>query len=393
MGSDDARDIREDLHRLAGSLPHRGSNTESEREAAAYILGRMQEAVPDARLDEFESLDGSSVLYALYCTEYVVVGILTIWFPWLAAGYGTALLAAFLAELTGYRLLSRLAGLYESQNVAGRILAARPRRQIVVTAHYDTGRTTRLTGSGAVRWLRLRALSVVSAMFAATGAAVFRTANVFPEGTVPYDLIVQWAAIGYLGAAGGYLVFAQSRSAPIRGALGNASGVAAMLRLARRFAAAPLEETDLWFIATGSKEGGLNGMRHALKSGEFDRRDTWILNLDYVGEAQLRYVAGEGLLQTFPSAPAWIRAAEEAGGAAPYVHRGMPTDLLPALAKGFPAMGVTSTDAEGEQRHRLQPSDTLAAVDDGAVVRAADFAEAAIRRLDAALSAADRPRL
>jgi Zn-dependent M28 family amino/carboxypeptidase len=77
-----------------------------------------------------------------------------------------------------------------------------------------------------------------------------------------------------------------SRTAP--GANDNATGVAAALELARRFAAEPLAHTEVEFVFPGGEEVGNTGMRSWMRDARrtLDPATTLVVNLDALGSGQ-----------------------------------------------------------------------------------------------------------
>ena len=100
--------------------------------------------------------------------------------------------------------------------------------------------------------------------------------------------------------------------------------------------------------------------------------------IDSVGAGPLSYIVGEGMLHLFKSDAEWLRAAEEI---APHYdaqsrrHRGLPTDALIPLARGFRTLAIQGGDA-------VAPGDKTLDVDFAILARAQAFVEDLIRRLD-----------
>src|SRR5207244_13421157 len=80
-----------------------------------------------------------------------------------------------------------------------------------------------------------------------------------------------------------YLDIATSRTVP--GASDNATGVAALIELARRFAAAPAPGVELVLLAPGCEESGMGGMAAFLRdhAAELRSLSTLVLGLDTLG--------------------------------------------------------------------------------------------------------------
>jgi hypothetical protein len=369
---------------LAGRIVHRGAQTEEEREAAEYIRGRLAEYLPDAALDDFHAIDNFTYLFASYYTEFLVVSVLAIWWPSFATIYGLGVFAAYLAEFMGFSLFSRLMPHFESQNVIARLFAPNPERIAVVSAHYDSGYASPVSHPDIVPWLRTIHTLIVGAMVVVLATCAYEA--IAGDAIWPATLYVRWGAVGFLVSAAAALFYSAAQAEDIRGANNNASGVAALLRAAERLAQEPLQNTDVWFVATGSHESWMSGMRHLLTAHRFHRRDTFFLNLQSVGKGKLCYLTREGILQGMAADKHLLAAAKPLAAdydIAPAAMRGVPTELHIPLARGFAGMTVMALDARGLPPHWNWYDDRVTEVDESIILRASDFALALLRRLDA----------
>lgn len=383
MGSDEERQVQDDLHRLVGALPHRGACTDPEKEAAEFITSRLREAAGDGGIQSFDSPYSNYLMFAGHYAEFTVITFASLYWPWFAFGYGVFIFMMYLGEITGYSVLRRFVARYPTQNVVGQVLADRPERLYIVTAHYDTGRESALSSPRIRPWLRVIHFGVVVCMAVNVSACALRATNALTPFAVD---VVQGASLVMLCAAAGFLAMAEFRGGYVRGAKGNGAGVVTLLALAKRFREERLANADVWFVATGAKEAGLHGMRHLLQQGEIDKANTYFVNLDYLGEAELRTVEREGLLATYGADKALVSAARTANGNVGAIsNTGWPSDLLLPLARGFKGIGVTSVDEKGEQPDRLRESDTLVHVEARDVVPAIDFVDRLLRTLDRSL--------
>jgi hypothetical protein len=372
-------ELRRDIEHLAGDLVHRGASTRSERLAAEYLRGRFLEVTPDVELDDFYAIEGPWLLFASYYLEFVVVSILVMWIPWAAFAYGATVFILYLAETTGYQLLGALLPQFETQNVVARLLAPRPRRLFILTAHYDSPKETPLIEPGIQGWLWAGHLVLVICMVLVLVSCATEAANVFPDSLAKLDDAVRWTAAGVL-VLGAIIVGSCGLPGDYaRGAVNNASGVAVLVELAGRFAREPIEDADVWFVATGSKESWMCGMRRFLRTHALDKDTTYFLNIDEVGLGSLRYLTSEGMLSSFSADREMVEVAKSlavSSGAQPRRWRGLPTDALLPLVRGYKALGITAvggrTDFEGE-------TDRPGAVDYNTVAQAADFAEGIVR--------------
>ena len=160
------------------------------------------------------------------------------------------------------------------------------------------------------------------------------------------------------------------------GADDNASGVAGLLELARRFAAGgtrPLAR-ELVFVAFGAEELGTLGSSHFVKNPvpSLDRIAA-MFNLDMVGRMRDHAVDVHGT----GTSPAWRTLLEEGNrtlGLKLRTHDGGygPSDHSPFYAAGLPVF-FTFTGAH-EDYHR--PSDTADKINAAGIVEVADLLEA-----------------
>lgn len=382
--------IRRDMQYLAGTLPHRGAYTENEKAAAEYLRDRLAQHTPDVEVDEFTSIESYYYFFASYYGEYFFVALVALWWPTPAFIYGVVVFLLYLGEFTSYRLAARLLPQFESQNVVGRFLAVRPSRLIVITANYDSPKESLLSF---VLRRRLRPLHmgvVICMMTVLLSIAV--DAFLAPADTgFHVHIAMRWAAVACLICAALACLLHERTGEFSSGAVDNAGGVATLLALARRFDEGGLPpDTEVWLVATGAKDAWMSGMYHFIRSHRLDRETTYFLHLDRIHSRNLRYAQGEGLLHWFPCSKEMLAAARRVAAghrAAPSRERGMPSDALVTLARGYKALRITSH--EDARPERLpEPPDGLARVDFGAVADAVDFVEATVRDIAASPSTA-----
>ena len=378
--------IHEDLHYLAGHLLHRGAQTDSERRAAEYIQQRLRESTPNVQVEEFQTIDNYTFLFASYFSEFLVVTLIALWWPIPAAVYGTAVFGCYLAEFSGHYVLARLLPHFESQNVVARYLGLRPKKLIVVTAHYDSGNATPLARPGLLRWLRPLHQVLVFCMVLIIATCVTEGMGWLLELQYPLASTLRWGSTAVLAAAALVLLYASGQSEDIRGAIGNASGVAALLALGERLQAQPVDDADVWLAATGSQESWMSGMRSLLDAHSFDKRHTCIVNMESIGAGHLSYATRECLLHTANADPTLVREAQalhDTHGVQAVTLQGVPTGAHIPLHRGLPAMSILGVDDNGLPPHWNRVTDRLTEVDEPSVEKAVDFAEALIRRLAA----------
>ena len=369
-----------DLQALAGRLHHRLPNTAMERSAAEYIHDRLKPIAQTVEMDDFYSIDNPFIVFASYYAEFAIVSLLAIGWPLISFFYGVAVFVVYLAEFTGYRVMSRFMPQFETQNVVARFFAPNPRRTVVVMAHYDTGLKGPLERPALRRWLPWLHTGLLVCMIGVIAScAVEALHEGSPSGL--YEASARWAATGFLLAGAVLVTINQWMAEPVRGANDNASGVAALLSLAERFRETPLKHVDLHLVATGANKTWMSGARQFVSTHGFDRSTTCYINLDTVGAGPPGYTTREGMLVSYRCDRDLVQAAREAApayGALPRCIRAASWDSLIPLAHGYRTITVTGA---GEP----QEMDRIAHVDGSNVVRAADFTEDLIRRLAATI--------
>jgi hypothetical protein len=263
-------------------------------------------------------------------------------------------------------------------------MGARPRRLIVVTAHYDSPRMSPLRHPEVEPHLRSVHLILVTCMVVVLAGCAAQGVGA-ESVTFAFLGWLKWVAGLFLAMTGLALIFFDTQSEYTRGASDNASGVAALFAIARELNERPPENTDVWVVATGSHETWMSGMRRLLRAHRPDKRDTLFINLHNVGAGDVCYVQREGVLYPFPSSKtllALANAQHVVRGVEPIEREGLPTDALLPLIRGFEAITVTTRDERLAREWDIREMDEADAVDYGTVLAAAQFAETLVRRLD-----------
>jgi len=378
--------IRQDLERLSNALPHRAANTENERTAAQYLFERFHEYTPDVEMDDFYSPEAPTYLFASYYGEFFIVAILSYWLPWLALLYGMGVLLAYITEFNGFALLSRFMPHYETQNVVARFMGTQPKRLLVVSANYDTGVSTPLTDPRIVPWLRPGHFIILVAMVLVIATCGLKALGVGDSVLYSGMSIARNVALVVLVAAAALLVYADFVGEHVRGSVNNAAGAAALVALAERLREAPIEDADVWLVATGAKESWMAGMRHFISAHKFDRDTTYFINIASGGAGNMRYVTGEGMLHLYRSPRAVandVRSLAQRYNAAPLLYRNLPTDTFVPLSRGYKAIGVMATAENDVPPHWRSLNDNISQVDCAKIEHMALFADALARTLGA----------
>jgi hypothetical protein len=378
--------ISDDIMHLAGRLPHRSAQSEQERKAGLYIEARLGQYSPNVTTETFNAPESYPMLFASYLAEFAFVGLIAMIWPAAAFGYGLGVFLLYLFEFCGYRGLSRFLPHYPSQNIVARFMGTRPRCLIIVTAHYDSGTATPLSQPERIRWLRPLHLSLMGSM-ALVIATCAVSAFAAPETIASIlALYLRWGAIIVLLAGALGLYISATNGEDIRGANNNASGAAALLGLAEKLAANPIEDADIWIAATGSHEAWMAGLRNLLADRSLKKKQTWLLNLESVGNGTLHYLRSEGFMHALPADQTLVGIAEKLSVGRPVragILRAIPTAAHIPLMRGMKAMTLMGLDRDGLPAYWNQIADRISVVDETGIAETIAFSELIVRELAA----------
>ncbi len=329
---------------------------------------------------------------------YLVVDLLALagfaasyWAPF--PGFVLAAMAALAAvgENTGrLPLVTPLLPKGRSQNVIGRLAAAgSPRRRVVLVSHLDSTRSGPMFHPRLARHFRASFILLVVCLWAASllllGASLPGLHRVlWPLAGLP-ELAIAYAAV--------QLAVRELHGRVVHGANDNASGVGVVMALAERLARQPPLDTELWVVGTGCEESGLHGMHHLLRQHLDELRHASLINVDNVGAGSLCYLASEGMLERWKSAPELVAAAERAArkvrvpvSAADY--RVAPTDSTAALLRGVPSICVIALQ-QGVPVNWHRPTDTIERLDRETLEAAQSFVGALLGEITGGSSGAE----
>jgi Peptidase family M28 len=348
----------------------RPSASAGERRAAEWIVAQL----PGARI-ESERAHGTHLPFVLPSAVA------------LAAGFARSRVAAALAsaaivdELGGHRrLLRRALARRRTYNVIAELGDPRAARSVVFVAHHDAARPWPAAFGALVsaRPLGRRPPIAPTLAYAPLMVLVGAAANARTLRRAGMALCAFVVAL-----------FADiARRPPVPGANDNASGVAAVLGLARDLTGSSPSGLRVLLVSTGSEETMLEGMDAFLRRhrDELDPGRTLVVCLDMLGWDRLIVREAEGVLRRHPSrrqdVELLLRAARAAG-----VHLAVappgpaPTDGLAARWAGLPTLLVSSVAAGGGYPHYHRATDVPENVNVETVVAARRLCAELVRQL------------
>ena len=362
-GATDA--LRADVEALCAIV--RDSAGAGERASARLVADRLRDVgASGVRVEPFRFQGSWGPRHALHFGAGIVAAATR------RRALALAALASFDAEFSGRsqwlaRVLPRGAG---ANVVARQPARGERRRTLVLVAHHDAAQTGFVWRH---RWLAgpdvgsRAAGQELAFLLAAAPSARLRAAG---------------AALLGVGVAAALDV---ARSPTVPGASDNATGVAAVIELMRRFAADPPHRCEVIAVVPGAEESGMGGMRAWLRAegARLDPHSTLVLGLDTLGAGDPVVLEGEGpprAVRYRGEDLAWAdRGAVRAGLDRPQrVRLGGWTD--PALARlaGLPTISLLSMRDRSFTNYHL-PSDTPDRVDWRSVAACMRLADATAR--------------
>jgi hypothetical protein len=374
----------EHVRHLVDIVGYRPPTSEGERKASKYISGVLEDLGIVHHEEPFESHKTFSYPFMIVWSVSVVGGLFSCSHRFLGFLLVTLGAVAFYREAICRGWVSRFLPRGPSQNVVGRIPAkGEGLRRVVLTAHYDTSRSGWYYHPRFVGGFRTAFLITAWSVF---GLPVFvLLGGLFWSGLFGLlrELAMLWLFLNVLVLAHRE-VFGQD----VHGANDNASGTGVMLAVAERVAREPLQNTDVWVVATGCEEAGLVGMVGFLTRHEQELQEALILNLDSVGAGDLKYITGEGLVKAIPSDPELLMFSAEVVREsptlqlAPQEYRAFPTDASAALAGGYRAMSIMALDEEGVIPNWHWETDVAENLEEENLSEAEAFVDLLLKKID-----------
>ena len=376
---------------LARVIGPRGSTTGAEAEAARYAHEQFERAGLESRVEGFRSAISAWHPFALT----MALGLATVAvYP--LAGRVTAAIALVLitavvaCALREINLLSNPLRLLlpkrESQNVWAIIPPAEePKRRVVIVGHLDSHRTPLLFRS--LRWQRLMHVIVPVGFLAMVAAVVLFAIGLATQAAAVYLIAASLAAV----LAPVLLLMLQADLTPYtHGANDNATGAGLLFTLAETLREQPLQETEVWLVATGCEEVGCYGAIAFFRGHRDALRDAAIIVVDTVGGPGSGpcYSRSEGMVLQHQYDSGLLALADAIASERPELgaySRKMTeayTEGLPAIQAGLRALTLCGFTSENELPNWHQHTDTVENIDRDVLARNYAFVRELIQRID-----------
>jgi hypothetical protein len=373
------------------SAIHRPSASEGERAAARWVEEQLRAHSGRASVETERAHGGYWTPLTLLSLAGVVGAIAGARSRPLGAALAGAAAAGIWDDISGGAHHARRAlPVRDAFNVVAEMGPAGARRTVVLVAHHDAAKSGLIFHPGipAFVWRRFPVLIERNDTSPPVMFPVFGGPALAALGSLTGSRRARIA--GGVVSAGAAAVIAQIGSTKVvPGANDNATGVVALLELARRLAEQPTASVRVLLVSTGSEESFMEGMRGFIRrhGPALPQRDTFVLAVDTVGSPHLTAIRGEGMLRMneYPRAGLDLvdAVAEELGvWLFPNLRLRNATDGLIALKAGYPCACLGSvTDYKAPANYHWR-TDTPENVDYGTLADAVRLCEAVVRRLD-----------
>jgi hypothetical protein len=344
-GGGGTNDVLDDIGALV-EIRGRGAGTDAERRAARHLGDRLRELGRDADAEPIRIWPAVGPALFLTAVAGIVGSVLSVYVP--LAGFALVLLATISAfgDLTGAFFLARMPfGARASQNVVSAGGTGKHGR-LVLVASYDARRGGMLFSERLRRWPAVFFWSLVAILV----CTIPRLVGLHPGWLAVIQFIPTLALI--LLAP----LFADvALSAWDEGANWNASGVAVVLDLARRYGGS-LEHFDLTVVFTGASHPTPLGMRAWLKrhNAQLDPQTTAFIVLESAGHGTPHYATKEGLVFPARLHPTLTAIAEQLEMANPFTARSA-SAAYAARSAGLPALRVSALGARDFAPDKVDP--------------------------------------
>jgi hypothetical protein len=389
----DTRKTQEYIRFLSQKIGGRGSCTVQERKAGDYVADQLRSVgFGNVRSENFQGLPSSYWAYALAIAVALTGSLLLLFL----GGRDVLILAAISSILGVWGMLAEsefasswvrwLLPRQPSLNVSCWVAPkGEIKQRVILCAHLDTHRTPIFYSSR--RWYSLFGLLVgLTFLSMMAGALLYPTA-----------VLLGWSGLRWTSLV---LIPIQVFSLAMclhadftpysPGANNDASGVAALLTLAKRLARNPLEHTEVHLVFTGCEEVGTWGMAAYLDqyAKQLGREAVYVV-VDELGLGTLKYLTADGLLLKHKTHLRALEIARSVAQALPELKilegSGIAyTDALQATKRGLIALTVCTVPEpdSGLESHWHRMSDTLENVRIEDIENALTFVWALLQQVD-----------
>jgi hypothetical protein len=370
---------------------HRPSASPGERRAAEWVAARLGEHGREARIETERAHGGYWGPLALLSAAGVLGAVVGGRSRLAGATLSASAAAGVWDDVTGgEHHVRRLLPRHDTYNVVAEMGPPDARRTVILVAHHDAAKSGLIFHPGipAFAWRRFPALIERGDTSPPLMFPVFAGPALAALGALAGSRFLRRAGgVISAGAAGVFAQIGSTRVVP--GANDNATGVVALLELARRLAEEPTASVRVVLLSSGSEESFMEGMQGFMRrhGPSLPPEDTFVLAVDTLGSPHLTAIRGEGMLKMneYPRAGLDLMdsVANDMGiWLFPNLRLRNATDGLHALRRGYPCACLGSvTDYKAPANYHWR-TDTPDNVDYATLADGVRLCEGVVRRLD-----------
>jgi hypothetical protein len=335
---------------LAKRIGARGAGSDGEAAAASYVLRSMRDLDIEVDMETFTSwksdLHGLMLIYALAIAAYLVFRV----------SYSVSLMMSLLVffvfqmETYTWALASRLLPRSSSSNVVARIRpAGTVKHTVLVAANYDSAKSSPLGRPAVARMYRVIYIisfaCIIGILLVGIGGVGASLTKVSRDTIDTLWFLASPFAL-YLLALATVMFFGETRGRYTAGANDNASGIGVLLSVMSEVAAAPLDNTEVWGVATGRGLAGGRGMVAFLHRHRHLMRDAFVISVDHCGIGETGIVTREGAIFGFRCSWRLRRVASDASSRVKGLDLGKGRcrvkkgDGMAAIVRGYRAITI-----------------------------------------------------
>jgi len=288
---------------LAKRIGARGAGSDGEAAAASYVLHNFSDMGIEVDMETFSSwksdMHGLLLVYGLVVVAFGVFRLNYI------ASLVMSLLLFFIFQMETYTwaVLSRLLPRSSASNVIGRVRpTGSAREKVVLVANYDSARSSPLGRPRVARCFRVLYILSFASIIAIMLVGFFGVAaslTKISHATINKIWLFASPFAGFLVVLALIVLFGEMRGRYTAGANDNASGIGVLLSVMASIASSPLENTEVWGVATGRGFAGARGMIAFLHRHRHVMHTASIISLDHCGIGDTVIATREGVMFGF----------------------------------------------------------------------------------------------
>ncbi|KAL0222495.1 hypothetical protein RCL1_002349 [Eukaryota sp. TZLM3-RCL] len=282
------------IESLSVHIGPRGSCTEQEKQAAAFLSSTLSSFNYSVREDAFKCPSTFSWAQILLITFFLISWIFFVIQPLVSACLCFSTLILYILEVDTRFSITKFLPKAQSQNVIAASPIKSNKPKIVVCAHYDTSRSSLNFSPSMVPSFRksfiLLFISMILLALCCVANFILILIKVnyslyFFYGTIPLVLVLLSVFIS--------LVHRELCFEFVHGANDNASGVSVLVKTAEHLRNYQFLN-NIEFVATGAEEAGTFGISNYIK--RYGIKNTIFINLDNLGTGNLFVTSSEGCI-------------------------------------------------------------------------------------------------